>query len=128
MVYFSETVCVLTCSSSLLPALEGARESAKGSIPYILLSRFPSAEPKLVLRDGVSTGDPGADSSSRNLWVFDREGGKRRVLDESITPPWYSLFNCGLFFIEDAVGGLFCGIRDREAPESCSLEPAGLLP
>ncbi len=86
MLYFSETVCVFTLSSSL-PALDGVRESAKGSPPYILLSRpFPS-ELKLVLRDMLSTGDPGTDSSSLNLCVLDRVGGMRSVSAESIGPP-----------------------------------------
>lgn len=86
MLYFSDTVWVLTLSSSL-PALEGVLESAKGSIPYILLSRPLPSELKLVLLDKLSTGDPGLDSSSRNLCVRDRVGGINRVSEESMGPP-----------------------------------------
>lgn len=86
MLYFSETVCVLTPSSSL-PALDGVLESANGSIPYILLSRPLPSELKLVLRDKLSTGDPGTDSSSRNLCVLDRVGGISSVSAESMGSP-----------------------------------------
>lgn len=113
MLYFSETVCVLTLSSSL-PALDGALESAKGSDPYILLSLPLASELKLVLLDIVSTGDPGTDSSSLNLCVLDRDGGISRVSDESVGPPLYIRFKPGLLFIEGAVGGLDWGIRERE--------------
>lgn len=106
MLYFSDTVCVLTFSSSL-PALDGVLESAKGSIPYILLSRPLPSELKLVLRDRSSTGDPGTDSSSRNLWVLDRVGGMSKVSAESMGPPLYSLFRPGFSrTVDDAVEGL----------------------
>ena len=121
ILYFSETVCVLTCSSSL-PARDGALESAKGSPPYILLSRPLPSELKLVLLDSVSTGDPGTDSSSLNLCILDRVGGINRVSAESIGPPLYILFKAGFF-----VGApLCCGSRDldddgRSGP-ACRLE------
>lgn len=118
MLYFSDTVCVFTLSSSL-PALEGARESANGSTPYILLSRLFPSELKLVLRDGVSTGEPGADSSSRNLCVLDRDGGMSSVSDESRGPPLYNRFTAGLFRPVGAVGVLDWGIKERADPEFC---------
>ena len=105
ILYFSETVCVLTFSSSL-PALETVLESANGSMPYILLSLPLPSELKLVLRDRLSTGDPGTDSSSRNLCVLDRVGGISRVSAESIGPPAYSLFSAGFCDIDGDVGGL----------------------
>lgn len=118
MLYFSDTVWVLTFSSSL-PALDGVLESAKGSNPYILLSRpFPS-ELKLVLLEKPSTGDPGTDSSSRNRCVLDRVGGMSKVSDESIGPPLYTLFR-GLFprsdaAVVDGAGVDFCcGTSDRD--------------
>lgn len=105
MLYFSDTVCVLTLSSSL-PALEGALESANGSAPYILLSLFFPSELKLVLLDGVSTGDPGTDSSSRNLCVLDRDGGMSSVSAESTGPSLYDLFIFGFVCTDGAGGGL----------------------
>ena len=127
ILYFSDTVWVLTFSSSL-PALDGVLESAKGSIPYILLSRpFPS-ELKLVLLEKASTGEPGADSSSRNRCVLDRVGGMSRVSDESIGPPLYSLFNAILprsdaAVVDDTGMDLCCGTSDRD--ERWRLGPNG---
>ena len=112
MLYFSDTVWVLTLSSSL-PALDGVLESAKGSPPYILLSRpFPS-ELKLVLLDVLSTGEPGTDSSSLNRWVRDREGGMSNVSAESIGPPLYSLLNTALPLSDGEFGGLCWGTKER---------------
>ena len=105
MLYFSETVCVLTLSSSL-PALEGALVSAKGSRPYNLESRVLPSEPKLVRLDCVSVGVPGVDSSSRNRCVLDLDGGISNVSAESTGPPPYSLIAAGFSSDEGAVGGL----------------------
>ena len=89
MLYFSETVCVLTFSSSL-PALDGALESAKGFESYTLLSLLPPSELQLVLLDekplGVlkpfASGEPLAEgSSSRNRWVLDLDGGSSNSAD-----------------------------------------------
>lgn len=102
MLYFSDTVCVLTFSSSL-PALEGALESSKGFTPYILLSR-PS-ELQLVLLDEPSTGEPGTESSSRKRCVLDLDGGSREVAD-SAGPLLYSRCSEGFCRIGGAVGGL----------------------
>lgn len=125
MLYFSETVCVFTPSSSL-PALEGVLESANGSIPYILLSRPLPSELKLVLREKASIGDPGTDSSSRNLCVLDRVGGMWRVSVESIGPPLYSLFRPGLSrTVGGAVGGLCRGSNERDDGFLCGA--IGLL-
>lgn len=51
MLYFSETVCVLTLSSSL-PVTDGARESSKCDIKGFLAC--PSSESKLPLRDDIA--------------------------------------------------------------------------
>ena len=86
ILYFSETVCVLTFSSSL-PALEGVLESSNGSCPNARLSLACPSELQLVLRElksGVS-GDckgPG-DSSSRNLCVLDLVGGRSNSADSA---------------------------------------------
>lgn len=57
MLYFSETVWVLTLSSSL-PALEGALESsngeANGEMNGPRLSLLPASELQLVLRDDMA--------------------------------------------------------------------------
>ncbi len=124
MLYFSDTVCVLTLSSSL-PDREGALESAKGSMPYILLSRPLLSELKLVRREGVSVGVPGADSSSRNRWVLDLDGGMSNVSEEPIPSPPYSLFAAGLSRNEGAVGDLDCVISEREEPDPWRWGPNG---
>ena len=104
ILYFSDSVCVLTCSSSL-PDRDGARdvalESAKGSLPKALPSEL-----KLVLRDRPSTGDPGTDSSSRNLCVLERVGGMSKVSAESNVPPLYIRFKVALFLTDGAAKGL----------------------
>jgi hypothetical protein len=54
MLYFSETVCVLTLSSSL-PAREGARESSKGEANGpCRLSLLPASELQLVRLDDIA--------------------------------------------------------------------------
>ena len=78
MLYFSETVCVLTSSS--LPAREGALESSKGFVPAeSLLSRLLAPELQLLLLDDIPDGgiglDGDCDSSSLNLCAIDLAGG-----------------------------------------------------
>lgn len=53
MLYFSETVCVLTLSSSL-PARDGALESSNGEAKGPLLSLLPASELQLVLLDDIA--------------------------------------------------------------------------
>lgn len=84
MLYFSATVWVLTLSSSLPvldPALEGTLESSPNGPLYILLSLLCASELQLVRRECVYVGEPGNDSSSRNLWVRDLPGGSSEVAD-----------------------------------------------
>ena len=56
ILYFSDTVCVLTLSSSL-PALEGALESSNGEAKGPLLSLLPVSELQLVLLDDMADTD-----------------------------------------------------------------------
>ena len=73
MLYFSETVCVFTPSSSL-PAREGALESSNGDAngPY-RLSRLPiESELQLVLLDESSEGDRIGDGDSSSRYRRDR--------------------------------------------------------
>ncbi len=83
MLYFSETVWVLTLSSSL-PALDGALESSKGLATY-RLSLPPPSELQLVRRDGNAegSGDLAGESSSRNLCVLERDGGRSSSADSA---------------------------------------------
>ncbi len=83
ILYFSETVWVLTLSSSL-PALEGALESSKGLPPY-RLSRPPPSELQLVRRDGKAegSGDLAGESSSLNRCVLERDGGRSNSADSA---------------------------------------------
>ena len=105
MLYFSETVCVLTLSSSL-PAREGDLESANGSALISLASVPLPSEAKLVLRVGVSTGELGADSSSRKRRDLELEGGIRRVSDDPVGRPEYILLTLGLSRSEGLMGDL----------------------
>ena len=113
MLYFSDTVCVLTLSSSL-PALDGALESANGFESYTLLSLLPPSELQLVLLDekplGVlkpcASGEPLAEgSSSRNRWVLDLDGGSSSSAD-SAGPTFCSARVDGSLRTEFAVDGL----------------------
>lgn len=72
ILYFSETVWVLTSSS--LPALEGARESSKGFGLYI---RLGESETQLVLLESANGLDAnnGTVSSSRYFFDCDAPGG-----------------------------------------------------
>lgn len=85
ILYFSETVWVLTSSS--LPAREGALESSKGDAKGpIRESRLPAdSELQLVLRDDIADGDREGDSS-RNLLVFDFFGGSKSSADSATAP------------------------------------------
>ncbi len=58
-------------------------------------------------RDWGYVGDPGSDSSSRNLCVLDLDvGGGSSDVADSWPPPLYRFANPGLFRIDGAVGGL----------------------
>ena len=83
ILYFSDTVWVLTLSSSL-PALDGALESSNGFPPY-RLSLLPASELQLVRRDGNAdaSGDLAGESSSRNRCVRDRDGGRSNSADSA---------------------------------------------
>lgn len=119
MLYFSETVCVLTLSSSL-PALEGARESSNGLDPYTLLSLLAASELQLdLLEENPGWGDaaPAAvGSSSRNRRGGPpRDGGNKSSAD-GCGPPAY-MCDAGAAF--GTTGGsaavlcVACGIKER---------------
>lgn len=110
MLYFSETVCVFRLSSSL-PARDGDLESSKGETNGpILLSLLPPSELQLVLReenpDGA--GDLAGESSSLNLCVRDRFGGKSNSADSATPGELYILLDGGTPIRSGgAVGGLW---------------------
>lgn len=87
MLYFSDTVWVLTCSSSL-PALEGALESSNGEAKgECRLSLFPPSELQLVLLEDIP--DAVRDGLSISVYGFgvrpDLEGGSS-ISADSATP------------------------------------------
>lgn len=86
MLYFSDTVWVLTCSSSL-PALDGARESSNGEAKgECLLSLFPPSELQLVLLEDMPDAVRGLSRSVYGRGVRpDLEGG-RSISADSATP------------------------------------------
>lgn len=91
MLYFSDTVWVLTWSSSL-PALDGALESSKGDTKGpCLLSRLPAeSELQLDLLDDADKGEcTGDGDSSRNRLGRVLEGGSSSSADSPGRACWY---------------------------------------
>jgi hypothetical protein len=119
MLYFSDTVCVLTSNPSSLPVRDGDLESSKGEAkgPSRLL-RLP-AESELQLdrlEELAETGDVNGDSSSLCLPLFDFVGGIRSSADSPTARGclYSECFDCdGLI----PCFGLLCFVRDRE--EGC---------
>ena len=129
MLYFSDTVWVLTWSSSL-PARDGALESSKGDMkgPY-LLSRLPAESLlELVLLDEmVDTGDrAGEGDSSLSRRGLALDGGNKSSADSPGLWSWYicGLEGCariGLLFVNGRVVdewvGSFIMLRMLSTPE-----------
>lgn len=92
MLYLSDTVWVLTWSSSL-PVRDGALESSKGDAKGpCLLSRLPAESLlQLVLLDEVAdTGDcVGEGDSSPNRRALDLDGGNKSSADSPGFRSWY---------------------------------------
>lgn len=93
MLYFSDTVCVLTWLSSL-PALDDALESSKGDMkgPCLLSRLLAERLLQLVLLDEtVDTGDcKGEGDSSLNCRGLDVDGGNKSSADSPGLWCWYS--------------------------------------
>jgi len=92
ILYFSDTVCVLTLSSKL-PALEGALESsngeANGEAPC-RLSLLPPSELQLVLLEDIADTERDVGLSVGSSWYGrgiprEREGGSN-ISEDSATP------------------------------------------
>lgn len=130
MLYFSDTVWVLTWSSSL-PARDGALESSKGDTkePKSLLSRLPAESLlELVLLDEVAdAGDcTGEGDSSPNRRGLDLDGGNKSSTEPPGLRYWYSggLEGCarvGLLLVNgrvvDESGESFIVLRMLSTPE-----------
>lgn len=85
MLYFSETVCVLTCSSSL-PVRDGALESSNGEANGPGRSSLPPwSDVQLVLLEDIvdGAGDLDGESSSRNRCALDLDGGRSSSADSA---------------------------------------------
>jgi hypothetical protein len=131
MLYFSDTVWVLTRPSSL-SARDGALKSSKGDLKGpCLLSRLPAESLlELVLLDEVTdTGDckgEGEGGSSPNRRGLDLDGGNKSSADPPGLRSWYSggLEGCariGLLLVNGRVGGesggSFIMLRMLSTPE-----------
>ena len=121
MLYFSDTVCVLTSSS--LPALEGALESSNGEAKGLcrLSLLLPASEAQLLLLEdiaelgregpGLSVGE-----SVYNRGPVDRVGGSSISEESNTEEPYVGRGPCSRFLgCNPGVGGKLIELSDRIA-------------
>jgi hypothetical protein len=118
MLYFSDTVWVLTSSS--LPARDGALESSNGDAKGPLLSLLPASEPQLDLLDDIAESALGLSTSWYGLGgPFILAGGSNISVDCATSGAPY--IGLGPGRTELPVEGL-CGNRFLEKPGVPAVE------
>lgn len=126
MLYFSDTVWVLTLSSPL-PARDGARESSKGDMKGPCLLSAESLLQLVLLDEVADTGDcTGEGDSSPNRRGLDLDGGNKSSADSPGLWCWYSgsldgFARIGLLLVNGRAvgesGGSFIVLRMLSTPE-----------